>query len=155
MITRFQAERVLGEFEQEVGRVGYETADKRALTNLFGYLKLRCADNTIYSSTAKLKAVQALEQRWQRDRIGQPIILDRGEVMGYDPNGTQRGALTIGAIIRELRALLVELPENILKPAPMVVPAMLAPGLSSATIDAAIAKALAARDAQQKASASV
>jgi hypothetical protein len=69
--------------------------------------------------------------------------------MGYDPDSTQRGALTIGAVIRELRALF-ELTETIKKPEPQVWPAMLAPGLSTNAIDAAVAKALAARDPSRR-----
>ena len=146
---------MLAEFEQEVQRVGYEVADKRALANLFGYLKVRTSDSTIYSSTQTFKRVDALEQRWQQDRIGSPIRADYGEgIIGWDPNGTQRGALTIGAILRDLRALLVELPATIKAPEPQVWPAMLAPGVPADTItnavDAAVSKALASRDAQKR-----
>jgi hypothetical protein len=155
MITKGTATRMLDEFQQEVERVGYEAADKRCLNNIFGYLKIRCADFRIYDNDKKLKAVLKLEAQWQQDRIGKPILADHGDgILGYDPSGTQRGALTIGAIIRELRALLVELPERIQKPAPILLPPLVALGVSPAsiteTVDAAVARALEARDVQRR-----
>jgi hypothetical protein len=153
MITQAQAARMLSEFENEVQRVGYETCDKRTLPNLFGYLKIRCADSTLYGRADKLKAVQALEQRWQSDRKAKPILSGQNGVMGWDPEGTQRGALTIGAILREMRALLVELPEKIKDPAPQFWPPIAIPGTvpTAAIADAvnsAVTKALA--DAQKR-----
>jgi hypothetical protein len=155
MITQTQAARMLSDFEQDVERVGYETCDKRTLANLFGYLKIRCADSTFYGRADKLKAVQALEQRWQSDRKGKPILGGQNGVMGWDPEGTQQGALTIGAILREMRALLVEVPEKIKDPAPQFWPPIAIPGTvaTAAIVDAvnsAVAKALAERDAQQR-----
>jgi hypothetical protein len=148
MITRMSAEVLLRDFETDLERIGYEQVDKRPLITIFGYLKIRCSDSTIYSTPQKLKAIEGLERRWQQDRIGSPIRADYGEgIMGWDPNGTQRGALTIGAILRELRALLVELPEKIVAPEPQIWPAMLAPGIPADSItnavDAAVARALA------------
>src|SRR5580704_16099757 len=157
MITQAQGTRMLGEFEQEVQRVGYEVADKRSLASIFNYLKSRLADATLYNTPQKLKAVEALEQRWQQDRIGKPILADYGQgIIGWDPNGTERGALTISTVLRELRALLVELPEKIVAPEPQTWPAMIAPGVPASTItdavDVAVAKALAG--ARQKVSTS-
>lgn len=148
MITQAQAARMLSEFEQEVQRVGYETADKRALANLFGYLKVRTSDSAIFSTPQTFKRVETLEQRWQQDRIGSPIRADYGEgIIGWNPAGTQRGALTIDAILQELRGLLRALPEKIVAPEPQIWPAMVAPGIPADTItnavDAAVAKALA------------
>lgn len=156
MITQAQATRMLSEFEQEVQRVGYETCDKRTLTNLFGYLKIRCADSTLYGRADKLKAVQNLERRWQIERKGSPILADHGgDIIGFDPAGTQRGALTIGAILRELRGLLVELPEKIKGPEPQSFPPLVASGVIpastiTAAVETAVAKALAARDGQKR-----
>jgi hypothetical protein len=151
MITQSQATRVLSEFEADLERIGYEQVSKTPLTTIFGYLKIRCADFKIYSGPQKLKAVEALERRWQQDRIGKPILADYGEgVIGFDPAGTECGALTIGAILRELRCLLSEFPETLPKPQPEIWPAMLAPGLRVSTIDDAVARALAARDALKR-----
>ncbi len=156
MITQATATRMLDEFENEVRRVGYEDVDKRCLNSIFGYLRLRCSDASIYSSTQKLKTVDALEKKWHQDRIGKPIVEEYGDgILGYDPAGTQRGALTIGAIIRELRVLCRELPEKVVEPAPIVIPAQIIPGLPASVVEdavnAAVAKALAQHDAQQKA----
>jgi hypothetical protein len=157
MITQATATRMIAEFEQEVQRVGFEVADKRPLISIFGYLALRCSDGKFYASTKKLEAVRALELRLQRDRIGQAIIAPDGtSIMGFDPAGTDRGAKTIGAILRELRALLVELPVTVQKPAPIILPPMMLPGtVPTSAIEAVVAAALAARDAQQKVTAGV
>ncbi len=155
MITKSQATRVLSEFETDLERIGYEQVSKTPLTTIFGYLKIRCANFKIYSSPQKLKAVEALERRWQQDRIGKPILADHGEgIAGWDPNGTGRGAKTIGLILRELSALLVELPEKIEKPEPQIWPAMVAIGVRADSItnavDQAVSRALAARDALKR-----
>ena len=152
MITKAQATRMLDEFEQEIARIGYETSDKRALTNIFGYLRVRLSDCSIYPNTSKLRALDALELRWHQDRNGK--LVDHGGLLAYDPAGTQKGAATIHGIIKELRAFVAELPVKLDTPAPIVLPAMLAPFLAASTVtnlvDEAIAKALAARDAQRE-----
>jgi hypothetical protein len=149
MIDQATATRMLDEFQQEVQRTGYETCDKRTLTDLFGYLKIRCADSTLYGRGDKLKATLALEQRWQSDRKGTAILADHGEgTVGWNPAGTGKGSLTIHGIIKELRGLLVELPERITPPAPRSFPPLVAPGvipasITDAALDASVARVLA------------
>jgi len=147
MLTQSQAARMLSEFEDEVRRKGYESTDKRALANVFGALKVRLANPHVHPNSKKLDAVRALEKQWHQDRIGKPILGDQDQIMGYDPAGTQGGALTISSILERLRKFIPELPVKIDPPKPIVIPAVIAPSQIGAAVDAAVAKALAARDA--------
>ena len=151
MITQAQATGMLNEFEENLQRTNYDEIDKRPLIALFSYLKTRCSNATIYGSTHKLEATLKLQHQWETDRIGKPILADYGDtIVGFDPNATGKGSLTIHGIIKELRGLLVELPETITPPAPRYFPPIVAPGVTASITDAALDASVARVLAQKR-----
>jgi hypothetical protein len=130
MLTQSEALRVLRELEQEISRKGYDQAEKRHLAWVFNVLKLRLGDGALYGTTRLLKEVQALQKKWQDDRVN-----------------AHGGADTIGEILEALRAKYIPELATVRPPAKKeYFPPMFPAATPSATaIDDAVERALAKR----------